>query len=145
MESERQPTARLDGDTATTPAKSLHEETAEQCALARWDEVEKSITRATDLSEVLDWRNKVEAIRTYVTIGQRVSIKEVNRLTRWRMICERKIGGMLAEMPKQHGARPDDTEWQDANQQAERWSMMTTASLRGLRPLGCRCQPRSAG
>lgn len=92
--------------------------TAHAAALARLDAVEQTLATATTSSEVVDIRNKAEALRQLAR-KQRRGLELQNRCAEIKLRAERRLGAMLAEMPKRHGARPADAGLHDGTPDLE--------------------------
>lgn len=80
--------------------------------LIKWDSARRAIEEAHSIDEVKDIRDKAEAMRLYAK-QQKESLEVQNMVAEIKLRCERRIGDMLKDAPKQHGARPSDTESQD--------------------------------
>ena len=80
--------------------------------LTIWDNARQAIEEAHAIDEVKDIRDQAEAFRLYRK-QQKESLEAQNQVAEIKLRCERRIGEMLKEMPKQHGARPADTDSHD--------------------------------
>lgn len=75
--------------------------------LAKWEKARQAIAEAKSIDEIKKIRDKAEAFRLYAK-QQKESLVVQNDVAEIKLRCERRIGEMLDEMPKQHGARPAD-------------------------------------
>ena len=76
--------------------------------LSRWDQLKQEVVEAHSLDDLKDIRDKAEAIRLYYK-RQRDSLDMQNKFAEITLRCARRMGEMLQDMEKQHGARPADT------------------------------------
>ena len=75
--------------------------------LVKLDQAKTFIAESTDLSELLDFKNKVDAGLLY---AKRSNLHEAqNELAEVKLRIDRRLGQILTDKPKQHGARPADT------------------------------------
>ncbi len=81
--------------------------------LAQLDAAKRALAEATTIDEARDIRDKAEAIRGYYQ-QQKDSLEAQNYAAELKLRAERKLGEMLKETPKQHGARPADMGLQSA-------------------------------
>lgn len=80
--------------------------------LAQIDIARAALAEAVSIEEVKDVRDKVEAIRGYYK--QRGGCLEMqNNAAELKLRAERRLGELLRDTPKLHGARPADTELHD--------------------------------
>ncbi len=72
--------------------------------LTKWNEAIRAVEEAKSVDELKDLRDKAEAMRLYAKqVGE--SLKVQNNICEIKLRAERRIGGMLKEMPKQFGSR----------------------------------------
>jgi site-specific DNA-methyltransferase (adenine-specific) len=71
-------------------------------ALTRWNQLKQDVADAHSLDDLKDIRDKAEAIRLYAK-RQKDSLDMQNKFAEITLRCERRMGEMLQEMPKQHG------------------------------------------
>lgn len=68
------------------------------------DKARRALEQASTLDDILQIRDKAEAIRCYVK-AQKQSLEVQNRAAEIKLRAERKAGELLATMEKQHGSR----------------------------------------
>lgn len=81
--------------------------------LILWDKAKQAIEEARTIDEVKDIRDKAEAFRLYAK-QQKESLQVQNKVAEIKLRCERRIGEMLQETPKNEGGRPSQNKSQDA-------------------------------
>jgi len=84
--------------------------------LVKWEQAKSAIAEAKSVDELKLIRNKAEAWR-YAAKQAKESLEVQNDIAEIKIRAERRCGEFLKEMPKQHGARPADTESQDVTPQ----------------------------
>lgn len=72
------------------------------------DKARQALEQASTLDDILQIRDKAEAIRCYVK-AQKQSLEVQNRAAEIKLRAERKAGELLATMEKQKGGRPEKT------------------------------------
>ena len=70
-------------------------------SLARIDAAERALAEAQDLRDILEVRNKAEAVRSYVK-ARKKSLSVQNRAAAIKLMAERRAGALLAEMEQVH-------------------------------------------
>jgi hypothetical protein len=99
-----------------------------------FDRERLALDRATRVDEVKAIRDEAEAMRAYLRL-RRASLALQNRCAEMKIRAERRLGAMLAALPKQHGARPADAGSQPVTplaelgitrMQAHRWQLLAT-------------------
>lgn len=101
--------------------------------LADYNKLRGAIERATDITEVLEIRDKVEAVRKFVKArGEKLEAQ--NMLAEARILAEHKVGLMLGKMNKNKGGRPSRNPSDDASglhdlgityDQSSRWQLLS--------------------
>lgn len=105
-----------------------------QATLSRFDAMRHAIMEAVSVDEVLEIRDKAEALRAYYKQVNE-GLDSQNRVAEIKIRAERRIGELLAEMPKNNGGRPKENHLHDerglsladigiTHAQSHRWQTM---------------------
>jgi hypothetical protein len=90
-------------DTTLAPAET------EARAVARMTDACRALAEAKTVDDVALVRDRAQAIAHYAR-QRRLGVEAVNAAAELKLRAERRLGELLAELPKLHGARPADTE-----------------------------------
>jgi len=86
--------------------------------LVKWEAARQALAEAQNIDEVKEIRDQAQAMKAYAKqIGETLEVQ--NNVAEIKLRAERKMGSMLAEQPKQHGARPSDAGLHDVTPLSE--------------------------
>ena len=77
-------------------------------ALATVAKAKQQLAACDSIEEAKNIRNKAEAVRQYMKAAND-GHEAQNHAATIKLLAERRLGELLAAMPKQHGSRPADT------------------------------------